>query len=202
MDIGKLTIYISFALPILFVINFKKYDKAYLSFFIYLFCIACIQGFSFYVNMGEYNIFLVHYMLFAQFISLSLFFFFVIKRKWVIWLSSIVLAAYLIQYLFLIKIENSYNPIGLAVCGLIFTFYAGRYLYSLLNKRGSYLYISLGCLIYFSISILVFGLGNIGLEIKKSIVRLLSDVNAYAYLIFQVLCVVNWYSLLKKESFK
>tara|TARA_Y100000815_G_scaffold266315_1_gene284366 strand:- start:785 stop:1420 length:636 start_codon:yes stop_codon:yes gene_type:complete len=201
LGISRITLYISAILPFLFLINVRKANPAYISFLAYLICMALIQVMSrVLVLKGEHNIFLIHYMLFMQFITLSLFFYFILKKRWVLYLSGSILILFVVQYLFFIKVENSYNPLGLAVCGLIITFYAGRYLYSLINKKGKYLYITLGSLIYFSLSIMVFGLGNVGLEIKKSVIDLLFYFNAYGYLIFQVLCIINWYIFLRDRN--
>lgn len=191
------TVFISPVLAILYLIGFIKFDKAYKSFCAYLVAMSVIQLTSEYIILTKAgsNLFLSHYYLVLQFILLSLFFFYLLKKKWVLWVlgGGCLFLGY--QYISDPSLYHRYNGTGIAISQLILVGYSLLYLFKSLSQKSSFVIVNVGFLVYLLSSIVIFASTNFFLnsDTNTTFARLLNSLNAILYFVFQLLIFVEWW---------
>lgn len=195
--IVDLTVLLSIILAILYGKSFTKKGKAFLFFSLYLLAVSIIQCLSYYVVRikSEPNLFLFHYYFISQFLFLSLFYYYLIRRKWIIITIVFVLGILGYQYIDNPSLYYQYNAIGLAITQIVLVLYTIIHLYNSLSQNSDFVIVSSGLLMYLLSSIIIFASGNLvfDLNISEEVSRLLNDLNAVLYLVFQVLVLVEWW---------
>jgi hypothetical protein len=87
----------------------------------------------------------------------------------------------------------------------ILVLYALLYFYKSLSGKGEFLIVNVGVFFYLLSSTLIFASGNLvfNLNVSKSVVDILIQVNVDLYLVFQILIFIEWYrNYRKKPSLK
>ncbi len=187
---------ISIILPILYFIGFAKYGKTYKIFTLYLTFIAIIQIIlSVYAYHKVNNHFLFTYYFIGQFLCMSLFYFFLLNKKWIWLVTGFVIIGLLIQYIVSPASFINFNSLGVSITQSIIVLYALLYYFKLLTEKAKFLYINAGVLLYFITSILFFASGNLilKLDLPKETQRHIELVNDCLYFIFMILIFVEWY---------
>ena len=197
------TIYFSAFLAVLYLIGFLNKKKPYQVFTLYLVAIGIVQIFSEYLikSGSDSNLHLFHYYFVSQFILLSLFYYYLIKKKWIIWVLLAVIGLLTYQYFDNPSLYFQYNAIGLAVTQIVLVLYTIIHLYNSLSQKNEFVIITTGLLIYLLSSIIIFASGNLvfDLNISKAVSRLLNDLNAILYLVFQIMVLIEWFQNYRKK---
>ena len=191
------TIYASPVLSLLYLIGFVKFDKPYKVFTIYLVLMSIIQLTSEYIikTGGSSNLFLSHYYFLFQFVTLSLFFYYLLKKKWIIGVLIGGCLFFGYQYINDSSLYNRYNSNGIAISQSILVVYSLLYLFKSLTEKTSFVLVSIGLFIFLLSSIVIFASGNLffNSDTPKDFFRFLNDMNAVLYLVFQILIFIEWW---------
>ena len=118
-----------------------------------------------------------------------------IRRKWIIITIVFVLGILGYQYIDNPSLYYQYNAIGLAITQIVLVLYTIIHLYNSLSQNSDFVIVSSGLLMYLLSSIIIFASGNLvfDLNISEEVSRLLNDLNAVLYLVFQVLVLIEWW---------
>lgn len=203
-DLGDFTVFSSLACAILYFKGFIKNDKAFRIFAIYLLLISLILMTSYFVGRGgarQPNLFLSHYYFIVQFVLLSMFYKQLLGFKWIYWVLITVLILLSYQYIKDPDMYFRYNPLGMTVTQSALVLYSILYFYKCLNYKGEFLLVNIGIFFYLLSSILIFASGNLvfNLDIPTSALDTLIGLNTILYLIFQILIVIEWYRIYKRN---
>lgn len=194
-------ILVSVVLPVLYLLGFVKYGKAFKAFTIYLSFIALIQIVVFYYSLNKWNnIFLFHFYFIGQFLFLSYFYYLLLKSKWVlvlIGLCSLILAY---TYIEDPTIYNQYHSFGAVLTHSLMVIFALVYYYRSLSKKSDFIYVNAAILIYFLSSTLYYASGNlvINLGLPKKTQHYIGLVNDVLYALFLVLIYIEWHKNYRK----
>ncbi len=192
-----ITVVLSIVLSILYLLSFTRNSKAYKFLTAYLVFICVIQVLSFYLVRvkSENNIFLSHYYYVSQFITLSLFYYYLLRQKWILWVLGIVFVYLGYQYINEPGLYFKYNSLGIALTQTVLVLFALWYLYQSISVKNEFILVNIGMFIYLLSSVIIFAFGNLvfDIEVPRYISRFLNDLNAVFYLLLQGLFVVEWY---------
>ncbi len=195
--IVNFTIYFSLFIALLYFIRFSNKSKAYRVFTIYLILISIIQLTSEYLFILKtgHTIFLFHYYFIGQYILLSIFYFILLKYKWILWILCLVLGVLLFQYTNNSSLYNRYNVIGAVITQMVLVIYSLIYMYKSIYAKGEFVLVNIGVFVYLLSSTLLFASGNLVFDFgfPESVSRMLNDLNAILYLLFQILIFMEWY---------
>jgi len=204
-SIGHLTIYISVGIAILYYIGLIRNNKAYKIFTLYLVSIAVVQLGAYYVGFGgsgKNNLYFSHFYHISQFILLSLFYFELVKRKeiWVVMILVLLFLGY--QFIDNSNIYFEYNPLGMSITQTILVIYSILYFYRCLKDKGDFLIVNIGIFFYLLSSTLIFASGNLvlNIDVSEEIRLVLVNVNRVLYLVFQILIIIEWYKIYRKNK--
>lgn len=190
-------IYSSIVLPFIYLIGFAKFGKAYKIFTIYLLVEGWIQFYSHILVSvySETNIHLSHWYFISQFILLSLFYYQLLKFRWIFIVLGVLLVFFGYQYISDPDLYMMYNAIGMSVSYLILVFYAMLYFYKALSGKKEFVIVNVGIFFYLISSVLIFASGNLvfDVSISQEAVLLLYNINIFLFLIFQLLIVIEWW---------
>ncbi|MEZ4874626.1 MAG: hypothetical protein R2793_04040 [Flavobacteriaceae bacterium] len=131
----------------------------------------------------------------GQFVFLSLFYFELLKKKWVPIVLFLVLGVLALQYVFDPSSFLAYNTMGVILTQSVVVVYSMLYFYKMLSQKGSFLIVNNGIFLYLMASVLFFSSGNLLLKLNLSLetMRLIGFVNDFFYFVFIILIVVEWY---------
>lgn len=194
--LSQFLIFGSLLLPLIYLKGLRRYGKAYDIFTLYLFFIGIIQFvMSLYAYEKMNNIFLFHFYFIGQFIGMSLFYFQLLRLKFIYGILGVGLVILGIDYAFRPDIFFKYHTVGVSLTQSVIVFYALVYYYKSLTNEARYIYINTGIILYFTTSILFFASGNFFLEIDipKEIKQNIGLINEILYLIFQIFIFIEWY---------
>lgn len=192
--LSNITWYLSLLYPLLYLWKFKKNNRAFKIFTIYLVGIGVIQYLLYAIHEAGYpsNLFLFHYYFIFQFVMLSLFYKILLGYKWIYVVMAAALVFFGIQYINDPGLYFIYNPIGAAVSQSILVLFALLYFYQSLSGKKEFILINTGILFYMVSSILIFASGNMVLNASRGTAVLFVDINRLLYLIFQILIISEW----------
>ncbi|MEM7185622.1 MAG: hypothetical protein AAF466_03095 [Bacteroidota bacterium] len=201
-----ITIVLSIVLSIVYLLSFTKQSKAYQCLTAYLILICIIQVLSFYLVRikSENNLFLSHYYYISQFATLSLFYYYLMKQKWILWVMGVVFVYLGYQYINDPELYDKYNALGIALTQTVLVLIALWYLYQSLSKKNEFILVNIGMFIYLLSSVIIFAFGNLVFEIEvpRYVSRFLNDLNAVLYLLLQGLFFVEWFRNYRPNSKK
>ncbi len=192
-------------LAVLYAIRFSKFGKTYKIFTCYLVFIAIIQILlMIYSYYKENNLFLFSYYFIGQFLFMSLFYFNLLKKKWIYLVTGIVMVGLLIQYIFSPASFTSYNSLGVSITQSVIVVYALLYYHKSLSGDAKFLYINTGIFLYFISSILFFSSLNLisKLQLPKETQLYIGLVNDFLYFIYLLLIFVDWFKNFRLIKFK
>lgn len=182
---------------VLFLIQFKKLNKAFRIFTLYLFVISIIQLItSYYSRNGMNNLFLSHFYFLLQFIILSFFYYTILKvplqRKGV--LVGLVVCPVIIgvQYYLDPSLFLGFNLLEIFITSFLIVIYAMFHFYNILNESKEYYYLNTGIFIYIFGSTVLFLSGNILSSLDKSYGKNIWLLNGLLYIIYQVYIFIEW----------
>lgn len=192
------TTFFSLFYPLLYLRSFVSQNKAFKIFTLHLILIGILQIAQVYVIKVlkmESNLFLSHYYFILQFILLSLFYYQLLRFKWIYVLLAITMVFLAYQYIDNPALYYRYNTFGMIVTFLVIILYALLYLYKSLQGKMQFTIANIALFIYLSSTVLIFASGNLAfdLEISPEMYRLLFDLNQYLFLAFQILIFVEWW---------
>jgi hypothetical protein len=193
---NNLVIVFSILLPVFYLISFNGQSRAYKVFTFYLIFIAIIQALLYYFAREKVNnIFLFGFYFIGQFIFLSVFYYLLIRKRWVYYIMGGTLVLLILQYGADPSLIYGYNTYGVTLTQSIIVIYALLYYYRSLAGSARFLYINTGVFLYFVSSILFFASGNLilSLDLSLELQRLIGTVNDVLYFIFVILIFLEWY---------
>jgi len=199
------TSYLPIILTILYVIKYKSYRKllAYKLFCTYLGFISMVEITSSILFFYEINnLFFSHVYFMGEFFLLSLFFRKLLlndQKKKASLLIAIIVSSLVILIVFN-ALEyfdlSSFHPLEILICALPILVLAATHLYNSLVMPLKYLYITIGVIIYKTVSVLVFILQNFA--------NAISDFNSFSFILLKLNSVflLVYYGLIFFEWFK
>lgn len=196
--LSEIVHYLSILYPVLYVVGYKNYGRAYKIFSIYLLGIAVIQMIMNIVteaHLTETNLYMFVYYFVFQFIMLSFFYKKLLGFRWIHYVTVIALIFFCYQYIEKPSMYFEYNPIGVIVGQGTIVIYSLLYFYKLLSEKGEFMIVNIGVFFYLLSSMLIFASGNMALKIEFSnnLAQILSSTNLILYFVFQILIIVEWY---------
>lgn len=147
---------------------------------------------------GENNLYLSHYYFVFQFIFLSLFYrtlFPKHQKKVVIYILFVILSVLVIQYIFNPNSYYKFNLFEIFITSVPIIIYSIVHLYNSLSKKGEYLFINAGVLIYITTSTLIFILGNYLSAFENNTNTYIWVINKVLYAVYLILILVEWKKL-------
>ena len=187
----------------IFIINYTKKDKALKYFIMYLILCLFVQLYSSFLSgLNQNNLFLTHYFFIGQFVFLSFFFStlygfkkFKNLNRFLTFTIALAFIIYLFKFPENFKKWNIFEIVITSIPLLMYSFYF--FIKNIDdNKTQKYIYFNSGFFVYTICSTLIFTLGSLrDLGELKLYVWLL---NAFLYLIFQILIFVEWYKNFRK----
>ena len=202
--ITEFTVIFAVINALLYIKSFALKSKAFKFFAVYLCLVGSIQLTASILGgvFHQHNLFLSHFYFIFQFIFLSLFYFELLGFRWMNWVLIFVLGLIGFQYFQTPEIFFTYNPIGMSITHSVLVLYSLLYFYKQLNGKGDFLIVNVGVFFYLLSSALIFASGNLvfNLNISKSMINLLSNVNSVLYLVFQILIFLEWYKNYRKAA--
>jgi hypothetical protein len=203
--ISEITFYLSLLCPLLYFKAFVSNNRAFRLFTIYIFVIAIIQILTklvIKVYEMESNLFLSHYYFILQFIFLSLFYFQLLRYKWIYAMLGVVLVFLTYQYVKDPSLYFRYNAGGMFFTQLIIVVYALIYMFQSLSVKRQFSLINAGIFIYLLSSSLIFACGNLvfNIGVPEYFSSVLIDINQFLYLAFLVILLIAWYHNYRRSS--
>ena len=99
------------------------------------------------------------------------------------------------------KRQFKYNTAGIIITSTVLIFYSIIYFFHHISDKELKLYlVNSGILIYLLGTILLFSIANTGLELAKYTERALWILNAFIFLVFQIIIFVQWFSDRRKNK--
>lgn len=141
------------------------------------------------------NLHYSHFYFISQFVFLSLFyrtFFNQIQRKIVIFVLLLVITVLLIQYISNPLLINQFNLFEIFITSLPLVIYSIFHLYNSLSKKGEYMFINSGILVYITTSTLIFILGNYLSDHHNETIIKIWLINKTLYVVYLVLILIEW----------
>lgn len=182
---------------VLFLIQFKKLNKAFRIFTLYLLVISIIQLItSYYSRNGMNNLFLSHFYFFFQFLLLSFFYYTILTvplQKKILLIGLVVCPVILgIQYYFDPSLFFGFNLFEIFITSFLIVIYAMFHFYNIMNESKEYYYLNTGIFIYIFGSTVLFLTGNILSTLDKSYGRNIWALNGMLYIIYQIYIFIEW----------
>lgn len=193
-NIGYLILLINL---ILFIIGFPNQGKAYKIFTWYsgLMFIIQITG-SILASLNKHNLFLSHFYFIGQFILLSLFYQVLLKenyQKRIVLIGSLLVFSILgIQYGYDTSLFFKFNLFEIFITSILLIIYASFHFYNMLNDKKEFYYINIGILMYLFGSTVLFLVGNLTAVLSPKMSLITWTLNAFLYIIYQVLILIDW----------
>lgn len=193
-------------ITMLYSISYNRFKSivAYRIITYYLLCgfiILLITNISAYFKLN--NLYLSHFYFWFQFILLSLFYKSVFINKLQNQIVSIVLFVVItilgVQYLIKPEIFVKFNLLEIFLCSFPLIVYSIIHLCNSLTRRGSFMYLNAGVLIYLSSSTLIFIFGNYFMGFKIPIVKDIWTVNSILYIGYLISIFTEWYKKFKRD---
>ena len=147
------------------------------------------------LNIEKSNLFLTHFFFISQFICLSLFYNFLFTKNqkyYQLIISALVFVALLIQYSTNTNLFNKFNLLEILITSLPLIMYSIFHLYNSLGKKGKFMYVNAGVLVYLSVSTLVFILGNLLNTVDRSLSSNIWFLNRVFYVGYLILFLIEW----------
>jgi hypothetical protein len=190
---------------IIFFIGFSKHGKAYMIFTWYLGMIFIIQMVSkIMIEFHFQNLFTTHFYFIGQLVLLSFFYLAILKenyQKRIVRIGLVlVLLALAIQYSYDTSLFYKFNLFEIFITSFLLIIYATFHLYNMLNGKKEFYYINIGIIIYLFGSSILYLVGNLTTVISPKISSKTWILNAFLYVIYQVLILMEWKKSYYKKS--
>ena len=200
--LGLLLLFIN---VIIFIKSRANKSKAFNIFSLNMLFILIILLASLILNVnGINNLYLSHFYFGFQFIFLSLFYKSLFasrfQKKIVNVTLFLVTSVLCVQYSVQPDLFFKFNILEILICSFPLVIYAILHLYNSLTKKGEFIYINIGVLIYLSTSTLIFLLGDYLAGIKSTVVKTIWLLNKILYVVYLLLIYFEWYKHYRKRK--
>ncbi len=190
---------------VLLVINTCLYIKSYsnikdtvalkyFNWYLLLICIIQIIVLILAYNKID-NLYLSHFYFILQFIFLSLFYKELFEKnqiKWIYIAFIIVFISLIIQYSLKPQLFYKFNIFEVFITSFPLIVYSIVHLYNSLSKKGQFIYINAGVLMYITISTLIFILGDYLSNYSNESISNIWFLNKVFYVGYLVLILIEW----------
>ncbi|RZN83032.1 MAG: hypothetical protein EVB12_02160 [Winogradskyella sp.] len=157
---------------------------------------------------GIYNLFFSHVYFYGEFLFLSLFFRQLIEKSQKTKASLlIIIFASILVFLIILSasgyfVLSPFHPIEVLVCGLPILALAIVHLYNSLSKSLKYVYITIGVIVYKTVSVLVFTLQNFANNIDSfdNLSNILLGLNSVFLYIYYGLIIFEWFKSFRQKK--
>lgn len=203
-----LGIVILFINTFLFIKSYtSQRSMAFKYFSIYLgVCLTIVTMTSILAYLKENNLFLSHFYFIGQFVLLSLFYrelFNSIQKKIVNAALLIILSFLSFQYINNPKLFSKFNVFEIFITSFPIVGYSIIHLYNSLTKKGKFMNINAGILVYISISTLIFILGDyLSLFRRNATIKNIWFINKVLYVVYLLLILLEWKKSIKQVKNK
>ena len=176
--------------------NLHRQAVAFKIFILYIICMFAVLATSnVYAMFSIDNLYLSHLYFISQFILLSLFYgrLFTRKQQLIAHIVCILVLIILgVHYFMDPDLWYTFSLLEVFLTSFPLVIYSIIHLYNSLNKKGAYLYINAGILMYLSSSTLIFLLGNYQFGLDESTVSNMWFMNKVLYLFYLLLMLLEW----------
>lgn len=182
---------------LLYLKNYRKEEKAYKIFTLYLLVIAIIQFCTSWLkNQGIHNLFLSHFYFILQMVFLSFFYLAILETKMQRRIVRTGLIGCLmvlgIQYITDKELFFRFNLFEIFITSYLIIIYSMFHFYNLLNSEKRYYYGNTGILIYLFGSTVLFLSGNLINMLKLESRNVVWLLNAGLVVVYQVFIFIEW----------
>lgn len=198
-----------FILALNTILYFKSYRQKSIAFkiicYYLLFCLILQMRVSYLSRQQISNLFLSHYYFVGQFLFLSFFYKSILKSK----IKKRLINLFLFIIPFLIIIIYYINPLDyfkfnlteVIITSLPLVFYSILFFSENLNATKKFIYLNSGVFIYLISSTFLFSVGNLinGSTSEHSFKNYIWLLNAFIYLVYQILIFTEWYKNFRKS---
>ena len=149
------------------------------------------------------NLYLSHYYFISQFILLSLFYrslFLKKQKKLVVYFLFGILFVLAFKYYLKPSLYFKFNILEIFITSFPIIVYSIIHLYNSLSRKGEYMFINSGILIYLTISTLIFILGDYLSGLNNGTISYIWMINKTLYIVYLVLILVEWKNLQAKNK--
>lgn len=190
---------------VLFLIQFKKLNKAFRIFTFYMLVIAIIQLTTRYFSRnGMNNLFISHFYFVLQFVILSFFYKTILpvnaQKKCVLTGLIVCLSILSIQYYYNPSLFYTFNLLEIFITSFLILIYAMFHFYNILNESKEYYYLNTGIFIYIFGSTVLFLSGDILSTIDKSYGKIIYTLNGLLYIVYQIYIFIEWLRVRKTKA--
>ena len=197
----NLSLFLLLIICSLYIITLKKNKLKSLKFFtFYLASVSIVMICSISLARNKLpNLYISHFYFIGQFIFLSLFYrsIFVnqIQKRLVYIILFVVISILGVQYYIQPYLFLKFNILEVFICSSPLVAYAIIHLYNSLTRRGVFIYINIGVLIYLTSSTLIFIFGDYLADFrdKNLIVKNIWLINKGLYISYLLLIFMEWY---------
>lgn len=183
---------------VLYLKSFKTYKNnsglKYFSFYLLASSIISIST-IYLASIKSHNLYFSHFYFIIQFVALSLFYKSILlqaQKKWINLTLIIVLVALMIQYALNPTIFFRFNSFEIFITSFPLVIYSIVHLFNSINKKGVFMLINSGILIYLTSSSLIFILGNYLASSKGTMVENIWLINKVIYVVYLSLILLEW----------
>ena len=190
---------------VLFLIRFKKLNRALRIFTFYLFVIAIIQLTTRYFSRHNLNnLFLSHFYFVLQFVILSFFYKAILpnslQKKTIMTGVVLCFTILAIQYYLDPSLFYTFNLLEIFITSFFILIYALFHFYNILTESKQYYYLNTGIFIYILGSTVLFMSGDILSTIDKSFGKIIYTLNGLLYIVYQVYIFIEWMRIRKEDA--
>ncbi|UUC47323.1 hypothetical protein [Flavobacterium cerinum] len=182
---------------LLYLKSYRREEKAFKIFTLYLLVIAIIQFFtSLLKNKGIHNLFLSHFYFILQMVFLSFFYLEILETK----MQRRIVRSCLIGCLVVLGMQYltdkeqffRFNLFEIFITSYLIIIYSMFHFYNLLNKEKRYYYCNTGVLMYLFGSTVLFLSGNLINTLQLEFRNIVWLLNAWLVVIYQIFIFIEW----------
>ncbi|GGF30435.1 hypothetical protein [Flavobacterium limi] len=182
---------------ILYTYSFFHKEKANIFFICYLLFAFIMQiTMEFMYHLKFDNLFVINIFVIGQMILLSLFYASILKNKSqkkivkhsVCWASLILGLQFFIDYKQFLK----FNLFAITITSLLVVAFALLHFYNMLTEFKTYYYITIAIIFFMLGSTILYLVGNITLSLSKDVKLISWALNAFLFLIYQLVILYEW----------
>lgn len=144
------------------------------------------------------NLYLSHYYFIGQFIFLSLFYknlFLPRQKKLVTFFLFSILFVVILNYIRNPDLYYKFNLLEIFLTSFPLVVYSIVHLFNSLTRKGEFMFINAGILVYITISTLIFILGDLLTTFENNSIASIWLINKVLYFVYLVLILVEWKKL-------
>lgn len=148
------------------------------------------------------NLFTTHLYFIGQLVLLSFFYLSILKddyQKKAVKIGLVLgLLALAVQYAYNPGLFYKFNLFEIFITSFLLIIYATFHFYNMLNEKKEFYYINIGILMYLFGSSILYLVGNLTAVLSPKMSLITWTLNAFLYIIYQVLILIEW----KKSFYK